>query len=131
MPTYEYECDQCSHKEEHIFTMTEVVDQAITCQKCQVKMRRLITGGSGTIFRGDGWVDKELRRAKEDQKIQIARRKAVRMKNSGAVPHAETIKIDQAEGMYDRLGTEVRKKEAEKAESGDLDKEMDSQISAD
>lgn len=134
MPTYEYICDQCDHKEEHIFTMTEVVDQAIYCPDCrefQNEMRRLITGGSGTIFRGDGWVDKELRRAKEDQKIQSARRQASRLKNSGAVPWPEQIKINQAEGMYDRLGTEMRRKEAKKAESGALDKEMDTQVASD
>ena len=131
MPTYEYLCEDCDLKEEHIHTMTEVADIEHECPTCDKVMRRLVSGGLGVIFRGDGWIDKELRRTKEDRKIQQSRRQAMRLKTSGAVPWKETIKIEAAEGMYDRLGTEMRKKEAKKAEGGALDKEMDAQIASD
>jgi len=90
-------------------------------------MRRVISGGLATIFRGE-WPGKTIKRDTEDRKIQKARRQAGRLKESGAVPWQEQIKLEHADGMHSRLETEMRKKEAKKAESGQLDKQMDASI---
>ncbi len=54
MPTYDYECDACGHRFEAFQSM---MDDALTvCPECSEKMlRRLITGGTGVIFRGSGF----------------------------------------------------------------------------
>jgi len=50
MPTYEYRCTKCGHQFER--------DQGIKekplkrCPKCAGKIRRVITGGSGFVFKG-------------------------------------------------------------------------------
>lgn len=53
MPTYEYECDKCGHRFEVFQTMTEKPRRR--CPKCRGKLRRLLGGGSGMIFKGSGF----------------------------------------------------------------------------
>jgi len=53
MPTYEYECTQCNHKFEEYQKITDLPLK--NCPKCQGKLRRLITGGAGLIFKGTGF----------------------------------------------------------------------------
>ena len=57
MPTYEYKCTNCSHGWE---IEQKITDKPIkTCPKCgKKKAKRLISGGSGIIFKGDGWTPK-------------------------------------------------------------------------
>jgi putative FmdB family regulatory protein len=53
MPTYEYECIQCKYRFEEF---QKITDKALTtCPKCKGKLRRLITGGAGLIFKGSGF----------------------------------------------------------------------------
>jgi putative FmdB family regulatory protein len=53
MPTYEYECDKCGHKFEVFQSMTEPPRKR--CPKCRGKVRRLIGGGAGIVFKGSGF----------------------------------------------------------------------------
>ncbi len=60
MPTYDYECDACSHAYE--------VYQSITakplkkCPACgKPKLRRLIGAGGGVIFKGSGFYQTDYR----------------------------------------------------------------------
>lgn len=53
MPTYEYECTQCAHTFE---AFQKITDKSLTkCPKCKKKLRRLIGGGAGIIFKGSGF----------------------------------------------------------------------------
>lgn len=54
MPTYDYVCDACEHRFEEFQSMK---DAALTvCPKCsKPKLRRLIGGGAGIIFKGSGF----------------------------------------------------------------------------
>lgn len=54
MPTYDYECDACGHQFEAFQSMR---DNALTvCPECnETALRRLITGGTGVIFKGSGF----------------------------------------------------------------------------
>jgi len=53
MPTYEYACETCGKN----FEVTQKMsDPALTeCIHCGGKVRRLISGGSGIIFKGSGF----------------------------------------------------------------------------
>jgi putative FmdB family regulatory protein len=53
MPTYEYECNSCHHRFEMFQRMTE--EPIKTCPLCGEKVRRLISGGGGVLFKGNGF----------------------------------------------------------------------------
>ncbi|MBN1542427.1 zinc ribbon domain-containing protein [candidate division KSB1 bacterium] len=54
MPTYDYLCENCGHRFEHFQSMKE---KALTlCPVCnQEALVRLVSGGSGLIFKGSGF----------------------------------------------------------------------------
>jgi putative FmdB family regulatory protein len=53
MPTYQYQCTNCSYEFEEFQQITE--DPIKVCPKCKGKVKRLITGGSGLLFKGSGF----------------------------------------------------------------------------
>ncbi len=53
MPTYEYECTNCGHTFEVFQKMSDPPVE--NCPQCGEKVRRLINGGSGIIFKGSGF----------------------------------------------------------------------------
>lgn len=50
MPTYDYKCQQCEHTFEYFQAMSDA--RLENCPECEGKVRRLVSGGSGLIFRG-------------------------------------------------------------------------------
>ena len=57
MPTYEYLCDACHANHEEFQKIT--ADALKVCPSCgRDKLRRLISGGAGIIFKGTGWTPK-------------------------------------------------------------------------
>ena len=61
MPTYEYECRTCSHSFEQFQSMSE--EPLKICPKCGGKVRRLIGGGTGIIFKGSGFYVTDSKKA--------------------------------------------------------------------
>jgi len=53
MPTYEYECRKCDHRFEEFQSMTD--EPVKTCPLCGGEVRRLISGGGGLLFKGNGF----------------------------------------------------------------------------
>ena len=53
MPTYDYKCKKCSHTFEYFHTMSDAPLEL--CPECKGELRRLISGGSGLIFKGSGF----------------------------------------------------------------------------
>lgn len=53
MPTYDYECGDCRYQFEAFQSMT--ADPLEECPQCGGKIRRLISGGTGIIFKGSGF----------------------------------------------------------------------------
>lgn len=68
MPTYEYECENCKKVFEIFQKITD--DPLKSCPKCNKKIKRLIGGGSGIIFKGSGFYSTDYRKSnkKEDKK---------------------------------------------------------------
>ncbi len=61
MPTYEYECTVCGHAFETMHGMTAPVLRK--CPKCKkLKLKRLISGGAGVIFKGSGFYETDYKR---------------------------------------------------------------------
>jgi putative FmdB family regulatory protein len=61
MPTYEYECTKCGHT----FDAFQSIKDAplSSCPKCRGKVRRLIGGGMGVIFKGSGFYTTDYKRS--------------------------------------------------------------------
>lgn len=61
MPTYDYQCRACGHSLEATQSMKD--DPLSVCPVCeQHELRRIITGGSGIIFRGSGFYVNDSRK---------------------------------------------------------------------
>ena len=53
MPTYDYACKECGHRFEVFQRMS---DEALkVCPDCNGKIQRIISGGTGLIFKGSGF----------------------------------------------------------------------------
>ena len=56
MPTYDYVCKECGDRFEHFQTMTSpVLTQKPDCEKENCRVNRMVSGGSGLIFKGSGF----------------------------------------------------------------------------
>jgi putative FmdB family regulatory protein len=53
MPTYEYECEECHHQFEKFQKITD--EPVKICPICSGKVKRLISGGGGLLFKGNGF----------------------------------------------------------------------------
>ncbi|MCL2319697.1 MAG: zinc ribbon domain-containing protein [Treponema sp.] len=53
MPTYGYECKSCGYTFDAFQSMSD--EPLKKCPKCGKKIHRLITGGTGIIFKGSGF----------------------------------------------------------------------------
>jgi len=67
MPTYEYECKSCKHTFDVFQSMRD--EPVKICPECGKEVRRLINGGNGIIFKGEGFyvTDKKGGAAKIDK----------------------------------------------------------------
>jgi len=57
MPTYSYQCKVCDNIVDIFQDMSDAVLEKTNCIKCkkESKVKRLISGGSGMIFKGSGF----------------------------------------------------------------------------
>ena len=53
MPTYEYKCTSCGELSEYFQSIT--AEPKTNCEICGGKLKRLISGGAGPIFKGSGF----------------------------------------------------------------------------
>jgi len=61
MPTYDYECQACSHQFERWQEMS--ARKLRTCPECgKRKLVRLVGAGAGVIFRGSGFYETDYKR---------------------------------------------------------------------
>ena len=56
MPTYDYICSECEERFEHFQTMTSsVLTQKPNCEQEKCAVKRIVSGGTGLIFKGSGF----------------------------------------------------------------------------
>ena len=103
MPTYEYECTKCSHRFEVFQAMSD--EPVKKCPECGKRVRRLVSGGIGVIFKGSGFyvTDKqekaptkpaaEKRKEKKEEKKEKAVTNNVSspQSNNAAAPKANEV----------------------------------------
>ena len=53
MPTYNYKCNNCDATFSIFQKMND--NPILKCQNCNGSVKRIISGGSGMIFKGDGF----------------------------------------------------------------------------
>ena len=72
MPTYDYLCKECGEKFEHFQSMSSPALKTIlfckNCKKENCKVERIISGGTGLIFKGSGFYLTDYKNKKSDSK---------------------------------------------------------------
>lgn len=68
MPTYEYLCNECSHRFEEFQSITAAPLES--CPKCKGKVHRLISPGNGLIFKGSGFYITDYKNAGNSSQSQ-------------------------------------------------------------
>ena len=63
MPTYEYKCEACGEEFDYFQKFS---DAPLTeCEKCGGKLTKLVSGGSGLIFKGTGFYITDYKKPSE------------------------------------------------------------------
>ena len=70
MPTYDYECTSCGYRFEKFQSMNDSLLK--TCPKCKESVRRLISAGSGIIFKGSGFYATDYKKKDNPAKIDAS-----------------------------------------------------------
>ena len=68
MPTYNYKCNECDFEFSIFHTMSHT--PVSHCDKCngENSVKRIITGGTGMIFKGDGFYITDYKKNNDNQK---------------------------------------------------------------
>lgn len=61
MPTYNYRCPSCGHQFEKFEKMN--ARTRAKCPKCGTRAERLISGGTGLVFKGSGFYATDYKRS--------------------------------------------------------------------
>ena len=81
MPTYNYYCSDCDTHFSYFQKMSE--SPISSCENCGGKVKRLITGGTGLIFKGSGFYSTDY---KNSQKSTDDNSKSNQKKNDNSKP---------------------------------------------
>ena len=84
MPTYNYYCSDCDTHFSYFQKMSEL--PISSCKNCGGKVKRLITGGTGLIFKGSGFY---LTDYKNGKKSTDDNTKSTQKKNENSKPVEE------------------------------------------
>ena len=69
MPTYNYYCKNCNTHFSYFQKMSE--SPIKKCKDCKGDVNRVITGGTGLIFKGSGFYLTDYKNKKKDEKEKI------------------------------------------------------------
>ena len=78
MPTYEYICNECSERFENFQSMSSrPLTKRPNCERKDCNVTRVISGGSGLIFKGSGFylTDYKNDRPEADKKVKETKKK--------------------------------------------------------
>ncbi len=68
MPTYSYACAKCGNEYEKLQKMSDKT--RAKCPNCGARGERLITGGTGFVFKGSGFYATDYKKAAEPSKSE-------------------------------------------------------------
>ena len=69
MPTYDYICKECGDKFEHFQSMSSSpIQKRPDCEVKKCNVERIISGGTGLIFKGSGFYLTDYKNKKSDHK---------------------------------------------------------------
>lgn len=92
MPTYEYLCESCGFKFE---TFQKMTDEALKeCPKCRGKLRKLISGGGGLLFKGSGFYTTDYRSESYKAKEKQEKKSHSEVKDKEVVPKPKVKSSD-------------------------------------
>jgi putative FmdB family regulatory protein len=100
MPTYEYECTVCGKSFELFQNMSD--PPLSDCPSCGKRVRRLIHGGMGVIFKGSGFYVTDNKKSSSPSKSAAA----------GKTEAKAEAKNEACEGCSSAPACESQKKEA-------------------
>ena len=70
MPTYEYICESCGEKFDYFQSMSSpALKTHPDCKKENSIVKRIVSGGSGLIFKGSGFYLTDYKNKKKDPKV--------------------------------------------------------------
>ncbi|MFW6108152.1 MAG: FmdB family zinc ribbon protein [bacterium] len=81
MPTYDYECQDCSHTFEKFQSIT--ARPVRKCPRCGGRVKRLIGTGAGIIFKGSGFYETDYKRKRTDGAPESGESKTDAAKSEG------------------------------------------------
>jgi putative FmdB family regulatory protein len=82
VPTYEYECAGCGHNFDAFQSMSE--DPLKECPSCgQRKLKRLVGGGIGIIFKGSGFYVNDSKKTKSSSSVTTEKKADTDAKKGG------------------------------------------------
>ena len=67
MPTYDYRCKKCGHQFEAFHPMNDSVTE---CPVCEGNVEKMMSAGSGLIFKGSGFYITDYKNAKKTEKVK-------------------------------------------------------------
>ena len=78
MPTYEYLCHDCGLKFDHFQSMSSpAISHHASCTMKGENVERLISGGTGLIFKGSGFYLTDYKNSKNSKKSNIKQDKKI------------------------------------------------------
>ncbi|UCG92585.1 MAG: zinc ribbon domain-containing protein [candidate division WOR-3 bacterium] len=93
MPTYEYECARCKHTFEEF---QKITDKPLTsCPKCGGRLRRLITGGAGLIFKGSGFYVTDYKKSNLPQPKKEEKKDLQKQEEKSKIPAEKPAKTSE------------------------------------
>ncbi|NQT96743.1 MAG: zinc ribbon domain-containing protein [Candidatus Marinimicrobia bacterium] len=93
MPTYDYRCTVCGNQFEHFQSMFD--ELLSSCPRCNSAVRRVISGGTGLIFKGSGFYITDYKNNKNPSNIKKPDSSAKQSANKKPTDSgAKTVKSD-------------------------------------
>lgn len=102
MPTYAYRCTECEEEFTRMLSLSEYNDPQ-TCPNCQHRPAQKLITPVGVIFKGDGWVDKNLRIRKQMAKKneRLDKISAERKRDAPGMKLAPNVEGERVESWSD------------------------------
>ena len=81
MPTYEYYCNECGERFDYFQSMSsDPLKEHPDCKLKNCNVRRIISGGTGLIFKGSGfyltdYTDKGKKKSSENDSSKVGKKK--------------------------------------------------------